>query len=79
MNASFSVETVAMKTPALQPLQLKVRRALKGHQAKVLCLDWAADGQHMVSSSQVKYYILFYPYQPGGYDCYSQPNLVCQH
>jgi guanine nucleotide-binding protein subunit beta-5 len=29
-----------------------VRRSLKGHSAKVLCIDWGMDKRHLVSSSQ---------------------------
>ena len=47
------VEAVSAKTQEVPPLQLKTRRTLKGHQTKILCLDWASDGQHLVSSSQV--------------------------
>ena len=32
----------------------QVRRSLKGHNAKVLCLDWSTDKRHLVSSSQVR-------------------------
>ncbi|ENN72007.1 hypothetical protein D910_08678 [Dendroctonus ponderosae] len=32
--------------------QIKPRRTLKGHQAKVLCSDWSPDKKHIVSSSQ---------------------------
>ncbi|XP_065060024.1 guanine nucleotide-binding protein subunit beta-5a-like [Rhopilema esculentum] len=46
------LESVSLTMPSLQPLQLKARRTLKGHQTKVLALDWASDGQHLVSSSQ---------------------------
>ena len=37
---------------AIVTLNLKVRRCLKGHNSKVLCLDWSSDRRHMVSSSQ---------------------------
>ena len=43
----------------VQGLNVKVRRSLKGHNAKVLCLDWSTDKRHLVSSSQVSYYTLF--------------------
>ena len=36
----------------LGPLAVKTRRVLKGHQSKVLCMDWSADKRHLVSSSQ---------------------------
>ena len=43
---------VAEKLDPLPQLNLKPRRILKGHQGKVLCLDWARDHRHMVTSSQ---------------------------
>lgn len=42
----------------LEPISfpnLKLRRVLKGHQAKVLCSDWSPDKRHIVSSSQVSF------------------------
>lgn len=39
----------------IQPLpriQMKVRRTLKGHLAKVYALHWSADKRHLVSASQ---------------------------
>ena len=42
----------------VQGLNVKVRRSLKGHNAKVLCLDWSTDKRHLVSSSQVSYYFV---------------------
>ncbi|KAA0201095.1 Guanine nucleotide binding protein subunit [Fasciolopsis buskii] len=33
-------------------VNIRVRRVLKGHQGKVLCLAWATDKRHIVSSSQ---------------------------
>lgn len=33
-------------------INIKPRRVLKGHQAKVLCSDWSPDKRHIVSSSQ---------------------------
>ena len=47
------METVSVKTQDVPSMQIKARRTLKGHQTKILCLDWANDGQHLVSSSQV--------------------------
>jgi WD40 repeat protein len=43
---------VAEKLEALPPFTTKSRRILKGHQGKVLALDWSNDKRHMVSSSQ---------------------------
>ncbi|VEL30743.1 unnamed protein product [Protopolystoma xenopodis] len=36
----------------LPALHIKVRRILKGHQGKVLCLSWSQDKRHLISSSQ---------------------------
>ncbi|GBP67670.1 Guanine nucleotide-binding protein subunit beta-5 [Eumeta japonica] len=47
--------TLASVAERLEPvsfLNLKPRRVLKGHQAKVLCSDWSPDKRHIVSSSQ---------------------------
>lgn len=32
---------------------LKIRKILKGHTAKVLCFDWSSDKRHIVTSTQV--------------------------
>lgn len=47
-----TVGQVAESIEPIQGLNIKVRRSLKGHNAKVLCLDWCLDKRHMVSSSQ---------------------------
>ncbi|XP_045502013.1 guanine nucleotide-binding protein subunit beta-5 [Colias croceus] len=47
--------TLSSVAERLEPItinNLKVRRILKGHQAKVLCCDWSPDKRHIVSSSQ---------------------------
>ncbi|PIK51120.1 putative guanine nucleotide-binding protein subunit beta-5 [Apostichopus japonicus] len=46
------LSVVASRLDPLPPISLKPRRILKGHQGKVLCLDWARDQRHMVTSSQ---------------------------
>lgn len=51
-----SVVQVAEGIEAVHSLNVKVRRSLKGHNAKVLCLDWSIDKRHLVSSSQVRLY-----------------------
>lgn len=48
-----SVVQVSETIEPIQGLNIKVRRSLKGHNAKVLCLDWSTDKRHLVSSSQV--------------------------
>ena len=48
-----SVKDVSQRVDSLLLSPLKVRRILKGHQGKVLCLNWAQDRRHLVSSSQV--------------------------
>ena len=47
-----TVGQVAESIEPIQGLNIKVRRSLKGHNAKVLCLDWSLDKRHLVSSSQ---------------------------
>jgi len=37
---------------SIDQINIKIRRSLKGHNAKVLCLDWCGDKRHLVSSSQ---------------------------
>lgn len=47
--------SVIVTSQNLDPIPLvniRVRRVLKGHQGKVLCLAWATDKRHIVSSSQ---------------------------
>lgn len=46
------VTTVAEKLDSLPPFTTKSRRILKGHQGKVLAIDWSNDKRHMVSTSQ---------------------------
>jgi guanine nucleotide-binding protein subunit beta-5 len=48
-----TVATVAERIENMTGVNIKPRRLLKGHQAKVLCLDWSQDKRHIVSSSQV--------------------------
>lgn len=45
--------TVAERLEIINYMNIKPRRTLKGHQAKVLCSDWSPDKRHIVSSSQV--------------------------
>lgn len=52
-----TVMQVAEGIEAVPGLNVKVRRSLKGHNAKVLCLDWSTDKRHLVSSSQVTFKI----------------------
>ncbi|KAK2168202.1 hypothetical protein LSH36_19g01046 [Paralvinella palmiformis] len=44
--------SVAQRLDSLPQLTVKPRRVLKGHQGKVLCMDWCKDKRHIVSSSQ---------------------------
>ena len=44
---------VSERLESVQQLNIKPRRVLKGHQGKVLCMDWSSDKRHIVSSSQV--------------------------
>ncbi|XP_061721026.1 guanine nucleotide-binding protein subunit beta-5 [Cydia pomonella] len=47
-----TLASVAERLEAINFPNLKPRRVLKGHQAKVLCSDWSQDKRHIVSSSQ---------------------------
>ncbi|XP_037873698.1 guanine nucleotide-binding protein subunit beta-5 [Bombyx mori] len=47
-----SLSSIAEKLEPITFPNLKLRRVLKGHQAKVLCSDWCPDKRHIVSSSQ---------------------------
>ncbi|KAG6454323.1 guanine nucleotide-binding protein subunit beta-5a isoform X2 [Manduca sexta] len=47
-----SLSCVAERLEPITFPNLKLRRVLKGHQAKVLCSDWSPDKRHIVSSSQ---------------------------
>nr|CAD7429811.1 unnamed protein product [Timema monikensis] len=47
-----ALSTVAERLEVINYLNIKPRRVLKGHQAKVLCSDWSPDKRHIVSSSQ---------------------------
>jgi len=46
------IHQVADKVEPLSNIPIKQRRVLKGHQGKVLCMDWSCDKRHIVSSSQ---------------------------
>ena len=49
-----SLTAVADRLDPLPIMTIKSRRVLKGHQGKVLCMDWCVkDKRHVVSSSQV--------------------------
>lgn len=48
----MELTTVAEKLDGLPPFTTKSRRILKGHQGKVLAVDWSNDKRHMVSTSQ---------------------------
>ncbi|KAM9826234.1 guanine nucleotide-binding protein subunit beta-5b isoform 1-T1 [Syngnathus typhle] len=43
---------LAEKVETVSSLSIKTRRVLKGHNNKVLCMDWCKDKRRMVSSSQ---------------------------
>ncbi|KAG5317911.1 GNB5 protein, partial [Pseudoatta argentina] len=49
----ITLASVADRIEAINCINVKPRRILKGHQAKVLCSDWSPDKRHIVSSSQV--------------------------
>uniref|UniRef100_A0A6G1SPJ5 Guanine nucleotide-binding protein subunit beta-5 n=1 Tax=Aceria tosichella TaxID=561515 RepID=A0A6G1SPJ5_9ACAR len=44
--------SLASKLEPINNISIKSRRLLKGHNGKVLCLDWAQDKRRLVSSSQ---------------------------
>jgi WD40 repeat protein len=44
---------VAQKLEPVTNFQIKPRRILKGHQGKVLALDWCSDKRHLATTSQV--------------------------
>lgn len=46
------IHEAAQKIEPISQLNIKTRRLLKGHQGKVLCMDWSLDKRHVVSSSQ---------------------------
>lgn len=48
----ISVSSIADRLEVISYLNIKPRRILKGHQAKVLCSNWSPDKRHIVSSSQ---------------------------
>lgn len=48
----ISVSSIADRLEVINYLNIKPRRILKGHQAKVLCSNWSPDKRHIVSSSQ---------------------------
>lgn len=48
----FIVSSVSERLEPITFINIKPRRVLKGHQAKVLCSDWSPDKRHIVSSSQ---------------------------
>lgn len=50
--SDVDLTVVAQRLESMTNFTMKPRRVLKGHQGKVLCMDWSADKRHMVSSSQ---------------------------
>lgn len=52
-NVSISVTSSADRFEPIVLPNLKVRKILKGHTAKVLCFDWSSDKRHIVTSAQV--------------------------
>ncbi|EDW07944.1 guanine nucleotide-binding protein subunit beta-5 [Drosophila mojavensis] len=47
-----SLSTIAERLEQIAFVNIKPRKVLKGHQAKVLCTDWSPDKRHIISSSQ---------------------------
>lgn len=52
LSVLHTVSTVAERLEGIPFVNIKPRRVLKGHQAKVLCTGWSPDKRHIVSSSQ---------------------------
>lgn len=48
----YIVAAAADRIEMITFINIKPRRVLKGHTAKVLCSDWSPDKRHIVSSSQ---------------------------
>ncbi|KAJ3026124.1 UNVERIFIED_CONTAM: guanine nucleotide-binding protein subunit beta 1 [Siphonaria sp. JEL0065] len=48
----FLVKAVAADQEKLTSVNMKVRRTLKGHLAKIYAMHWACDKRHLVSASQ---------------------------
>ncbi len=46
------MRAAAQNVEALPRINMKVRRTLKGHLAKIYALHWASDKKHLVSASQ---------------------------
>lgn len=50
--ADTTLREVASEIPELTKINMKVRRTLKGHLAKIYAMHWATDKKHLVSASQ---------------------------
>lgn len=50
--ADTTLKSVAAELEPLPRIVMKVRRALKGHLAKIYAMHWASDKRHLVSASQ---------------------------
>ena len=46
------VKAASNDLPSLSKIQMKVKRTLKGHLAKIYAMHWASDKRHLVSASQ---------------------------
>lgn len=74
-SSYISVASVADRLEAINCINVKPRRILKGHQAKVLCSDWSPDKRHIVSSSQVYIQCFIIMIFILCYTCYNSINL----
>jgi len=72
-----AVAMVAQRLESLSTFTMKPRRVLKGHQGKVLCMDWSTDKRHVVSSSQVMHVTASVRYYCGHYT--GQPALAVRN
>lgn len=52
MQLLYIVQEMAQKVERLGRVQMKVKRHLKGHLAKVYSMHWSKDKRHLVSASQ---------------------------
>lgn len=52
LSFNYIVSAAADRIEMITFINIKPRRVLKGHTAKVLCSDWSPDKRHIVSSSQ---------------------------
>jgi len=52
VSADTTLFAMAAEEPSLPRIQMRMRRLLRGHLAKIYAMHWAADKRHLVSASQ---------------------------